>query len=102
MMCRALLLIAAGLSTTLAAKLAAAPNIQQERGRLLEVSMAMVVPRKWLVYFMENPTKIGRFGGTPIFGNLCICMYPIRTGATNIQSGIIRDHTEKDDAMSMV
>eukprot|EP00435_Cladocopium_sp_Y103_P061836 s527_g23.t1 len=33
MMCRALLLIAAGLSTTLAAKLAAAPNIQQERGR---------------------------------------------------------------------
>ena len=38
MMCRALLLIAAGLSTSLAAKLAAAPNIQQERGRWLLAS----------------------------------------------------------------
>ena len=29
----------------------------------------MVVPPKWMVYFMENPTKYRWFRGTPILGN---------------------------------
>jgi len=27
-------------------------------------------PKSWMVYFMENPTKMDDFRGTPLLGNL--------------------------------